>query len=501
MTVKNVVIVAGGKNSRFREMSIFPKLLLPINPVDSILTHDMKLFRKQNVTILVNQDYYQMTKDYVANLGLKCNVVESTCTKGSATSIFSALAELPKENVLFIWSDLILSKDAIEDFMEKIKDVDDLVYGTYTLDYRLGVDKSGSALGDQHNLPGIYYARDLNKLFDGFKVGSEEVDLAELFERTLTSHRAVPYEGQILEFRDKKTFLDFYKDPFQKVSPTARFFNQISVNGDTLIKKCINKNYDKLIEREALWYEELENEGLSAIAPKFYSFDSENHIMKIEYIKGKPVFDALNYENLSQVMESIHKNLEQLHSIKAASVSEEDFIDSMRDELYVKPLERCKKVKNMLINYDEGALISLLSEAWNYIKDNADKEACLVHGDLNMSNMILSDEGEVKFIDPRGYFGKLKLYGSADYDYSKVLYALSGFDKFNAANYIYYSDGVYDKPEDRTEFAPSWLNTKLNRVIVATIWISLTSYIGQDIYKANIAYEHGVMLLKKALED
>ena len=35
-------------------------------------------------------------------------------------------------------------------------------------------------------------------------------------------------------------------------------------------------------------------------------------------------------------------------------------------------------------------------------------------------------------IDPRGYFGKTKLYGDADYDWAKLYYSINGnYDLFN----------------------------------------------------------------------
>jgi hypothetical protein len=37
----------------------------------------------------------------------------------------------------------------------------------------------------------------------------------------------------------------------------------------------------------------------------------------------------------------------------------------------------------------------------------------------------------IAFIDPRGYFGSIELYGMAEYDTAKVIFALSGYDVFD----------------------------------------------------------------------
>jgi hypothetical protein len=38
-------------------------------------------------------------------------------------------------------------------------------------------------------------------------------------------------------------------------------------------------------------------------------------------------------------------------------------------------------------------------------------------------------------------------------------------------------------------------------IILGIIWIALAQYIGQDIMKANLAYEHGMKILEEELEN
>ena len=39
---------------------------------------------------------------------------------------------------------------------------------------------------------------------------------------------------------------------------------------------------------------------------------------------------------------------------------------------------------------------------------------------------------EIVFIDPRGYFGESSIFGMKEYDFAKVLFALSGYDEFDS---------------------------------------------------------------------
>jgi hypothetical protein len=42
-----------------------------------------------------------------------------------------------------------------------------------------------------------------------------------------------------------------------------------------------------------------------------------------------------------------------------------------------------------------------------------------------------SEKDDFIFIDPRGYYGNSKIYGIPEYDFAKILFALSGYDEFD----------------------------------------------------------------------
>ena len=63
--LQNIVIVAGGENTRFKEMSIFPKVLLPTLDYPSILSYNCDLFKDYNIYLIINSRYYKMTEQYI----------------------------------------------------------------------------------------------------------------------------------------------------------------------------------------------------------------------------------------------------------------------------------------------------------------------------------------------------------------------------------------------------------------------------------------------------
>ena len=112
--------------------------------------------------------------------------------------------------------------------------------------------------------------------------------------------------------------------------------------------------------------------------------------------------------------------------------------------------------------------------------------------------MVNPNTNDVKFIDPRGYFGNTKLYGWKEYEYSKLLYCLSGYDDFNNLPQIY----KYDEPIPlKCINQIDYLNKRIYKLIVGVIYVALAGYISQNIMKANIAYEYGIKILENELNE
>jgi len=55
---------------------------------------------------------------------------------------------------------------------------------------------------------------------------------------------------------------------------------------------------------------------------------------------------------------------------------------------------------------------------------------CIIHGDFCLPNILYNDSKIVKFIDPRGSFGKLKIHGDQRYDIAKLSHSVNGGYEF-----------------------------------------------------------------------
>ena len=507
MNLKNIVIVAGGENTRFKEMSIFPKVLLPTIEHSSILAYDCQLFENYNIYLVINNRYANMVKEYVNKTKLNVNIIVSNNHNGSANTIKELIDELPNDDILFVWSDLILDKPGVNSIINSINNYDDNIYSniifTYNGKYRFEVkDNKINTTTQGGNVPGIYYCKCLKDVISSKDmVFPDNFDYIEIFQHYLfDDFISYEYKGDILEFRDLETYKEYYK-PNDNLKTKTRFFNKMIIHDGKLTKTCINYDFYKLIDREIKWYNQCCEYNYNNI-PKIYSTNIDNHEFTMEYLNDyQNIYEFIkdcNDEEFDIFMNTYINAINDLHNLKNTYIDFYDAYEDYKIEYYDKVIKRCNSISSILYNYDENELKNILNKAFDkIIKLSGDiRNYCFIHGDLNGSNVMYNKTiNDIKFIDPRGYFGKSELIGSGAYDFAKVAYCLSGYDDFNNGKSMFTSEW-YDEPKILRKYTFK-TNNELYYIIVGIIWVALAEYISQDVFKANIAYRHGLKLLKK----
>jgi hypothetical protein len=101
----------------------------------------------------------------------------------------------------------------------------------------------------------------------------------------------------------------------------------------------------------------------------------------------------------------------------------------------LKNYTHIKKVNNIeLLSFDK-TLDILQNKVSNYLESKLlvnSYNISIIHGDCQFNNILYnSTNDDFVFIDPRGYFGNLDLYGIPEYDFAKIKFALSGYDIFD----------------------------------------------------------------------
>jgi thiamine kinase-like enzyme len=377
------------------------------------------------------------------------------------------------------------------------------------------------------NVIGIYY-------FASFKhitQFEESMDICDCYSNHYT-------EFNTYEIDDLVDIGDMDKlDSLVKHQPNAyitRYFNQITqVNETTLLKESTCPYGDKIINDELLFYKFCSLRGYTSVSssrregddllmqsvPILTKFNANS--FEMEKIGGKTVYSTFltkQYDAQCSIIKNIIQTLQQLHAWKIPVNRNNmntdiyiEFYDKVRSRLNnVKPLleefSYIKSVNNIPIVDSAETIIETLYRNIQEYFSLQENQYSVLHGDPHMSNMMI-DNNTIKFIDPRGYFGKTKIFGLPEYDIGKILYSLSGFDIFNNDEKFcfFISNTNIDVPVNNVMnnfihlFEGYDKNLLLNMVILH--WFGLTDYSKTNIHKCVSAYYYGLHLYHTCIKN
>ena len=236
----------------------------------------------------------------------------------------------------------------------------------------------------------------------------------------------------------------------------------------------------------------------------------------MERAQGQPLYQC--YQEGLEV--EVLKALEELHETNSQAVTQKIVKRDLQIEVVDKTYDRKKSIQGLLDGFgivnsvnkkpliDFDYMCTILYDRLTWFNKKRSKYA-FIHGDPNFSNTMYDGE-KITFIDPRGYFGKTRLYGPETYDQAKVLYALSGYDSFNSkVNFGHYelNDGdltLQIPPLQRISNLDPKNNDLFNEETytwLALIWVNLGGYFKNNPLKAVLAYYYGLHLASWLIED
>lgn len=329
------------------------------------------------------------------------------------------------------------------------------------------------------------------------------------------------WDSGIREEEDQKNYLFGLKS-----ENTCRYFNRIIFTEDgRVIKEAKTPEAIKLQKIENKFYDTYKD--IPCLCKKD-NYISKSHHLVLKKVNGMTAQKW--YGKTGDYVGLINKVKEALNVLNNTNITIEDSPEDIKEAFYNELISKidsrvmpCKRlidyfidtteintIDNMEITKSYGKLMIFLKK---WYKDNEDKfKACLCHGDPNTDNTMVDKDGNIVFIDPRGYFGNLKTIGlgMAEYDLAKFCYGLNGYSVFNSAPYIEISfsddnENIYvSYPNDITSITQIDLDVMPiddnTRIIIGIIWMKLTSYIINDPMKSVIAYLYGNAICTKYLK-
>lgn len=499
-----VIVQAGGRGSRLRHHTWNkPKCLVSVHG-KPLLYH---LFEKFSTArfIIIGDYLYDQLENYlqVDPPGVDYKLIK-TDQKGTCSGIDEALNLIPEDDpVLLTWSDLIINE------LPQFPDHADrpIVYLTDAFTCRWSWQKTGleEVTSEITGVPGIFYFAQRRQ----FTMPPPNGEFVKWFSKNIIDYETT-IASELEELGDFATI-----EANNSRIGFSRFFNQVDVLDQTVIKQAIDPNYAHLIDDEIVWYKDAQDLGFTRI-PDVIDTDP----FTMQRIHGKHIWEIndLTQREQRSILSDIIYTLDDLHS-RSERVANEQSITNV----YIsKTQTRVKSVQQVIPNFDRESFTvngvkcyNLFHERyypwWDQINSALQTDTFTpIHGDPTFSNTIIDKNLKAWFIDPRGSFDKPGIYGDPLYDFAKVYYsAVGGYDTFNQRKFKLHIDNdtceILMPEPDCARVAQDVFEELLSdmvniELLHGLIWLSLSGYAKDDIDSIIGSFYNGLFWLNRGIK-
>ena len=539
----NLLILASGagtRNAMFTYDNTLPKCLMSVGSktcLEAIVDSYDGLV--DNVYVAVQTKHASSVQALIDFKHMQnITVVSFEPTDNAYASVVAALRELGDyvlHNWYLNWSDVFVDK------MQNAKSNTifcDNKYRHRNLAY-LGeqIAHVVSTANMHGNVPGIFYVdgETLQYVMQCVNRDDLEVDMPTDLDILLSLYAQGTTALKLTYLDDMHDIGDFdkYNAYMQsiKTDNVCRYFNSIKIDKDKVEKRPVTPVGEKLHEIELAYYRAYSNKD-TAMA-KLLGYDASTKTMTLERVKGQTCQSFIDAKPVDSRLSAVNSLIRKFDKA-VAKFDDVDFVlrdtdvdkvNALREEfayaINKRVLPCASMIEDVLKHYDgiktvDGLPIStygnMLRAVNLWLTDKIAEnyfDFGIVHGDPNTDNCLIS-KGEIKFVDPRGYFGGLNTLGLGvkQYDKAKFVYGFSGYSKFNSAEYIAMQQvgtdlQFYVGPQEQqgiTDVDLFDMNVDDDiKILVGIIWVKLTSYIINDPMKSVAAYLHGNAILTKLL--
>lgn len=523
----DVLVLASGKSSRLKNYThdYLPKYMLNIDRY-CFLYYILNYWEKysKRIFLVINSKFNQITQLYINNflseLKDKIIIINYDTNDGTAYTLNylfkNELKDYGIENLLISWCDIYPLEHIDFDKVINNGNKNNIFIFTCGDSCRYLYLNKKIIEYEHGNIIGIYYIQNFSDIEIIKDCKNKDIveyleDIGDLDEIKISN---------LLDYGDEKKYIKLLENNYiSKEKFVCRNFNEMIVTDNKLIKRGINDKGKKIINYEKNFYRfinSIENINNLNLFPKIYTIYSHGYSM--EYLKNYiPVYKILDKNKSKEnelFIDKIINKLKLLHSLKKIKLEKFNFLNDVKIEIFEKIKNRIKMIDNIINYFPKFKKVNgLFIESFDKILKKCSEiifynyetinnfEYSIIHGDPNFSNILVDIDNydNILFIDPRGYFGNSEIYGLPDYDYSKILYAISGYDKFNNE---YFNIDYCDEHEitfniPKIDVSKEFVNenfSKIHHIYVVIIWLGLAEYNKNNLIKCIISYYYGLYL-------
>ena len=501
-----IIVQAGGKGTRMESLTRNkPKALVPVENLPMIF-HLFHKYPDKKYIIIGDYKYDVLERYLKAFAEVDYKMVCATGKNGTCAGLSEAVSYIPdNEKFMLIWCDLILPKDF------ELLDSKNNVIGIskdFPCRWKYENNELSEERSTEFGVAGYFIFNDRSYLKDVPDEGE--------FVRWLKSKKYIFDEQPLYHTHEYGLYSEWSKLPVRRCRP----FNDVQVIEDKVYKRPIAELGKELAVREAAWYRKIIKSDFANI-PAIYSYEP----LCMEYINGKNVYECteLSKNDKTKILTETINCLKQIHSLEHVPVD----INSYKNAYLDKTYNRLEKVRELVPFANDESIIVNGRQCRNifYHKDEIEKqvmgyipnEFCLIHGDCTFSNTMLEISKKTEevlrpvLIDPRGYFGHTEFYGDSTYDWVKLYYSLfSNYDQFNLKRFsleigdnevhLNIASNKWEDMEDTFfELLDGEVNKKQIKLLLALVWLSLTTYAWEDYDSICGAFYNGLYYLEEVL--
>jgi len=493
--IKYIIIQAGGLGTRLEHLTHNkPKSLVSVIG-KPILFHTFDTFK--NAKFIIIADYKRDILIKYLNIfaqNIDYTIVTSE-EKGTCAGINEALKLIPsKEQFIITWSDLLFLGKPFRTTKNNNNYIG--LSQTFTCRWKFYNNCLTEIKSKKNGVAGFFIIKNKGELKNLYQNGE--------FVRFLKKEKIKFKSLKLINTYEVGTLEKYFK--IQKNYPPVRPFNQIIKQKKIIIKKSLDQQGKKIALNEKNFYKKFEKFEYNFI-PKVFKYNP----LTLERINGNSLFlyDNLTDKNKNEILQNIISSLDKIHQSFPSISSNKD---NDYQAIIGKTFDRLNKIKDLIPNIDSDFFIINQKKCinvfnnWNLIKKTMDKfypkNYVPIHGDLTFSNTLYNPQkNKIFIIDPRGYYGNIKIFGDIDYDWAKIYYSLIGnYDQFNMKNFKLEIDNdkvEIDIKSNNWEFLEDYFfeltNTSNDKIKFyhAIIWLSLTTYAWDDIDSILGAFYNG----------